>query len=133
MSKLVVPFTSTNEELFNLTDELIQKISRNWNDPHRKQGLRILSVLKNNLNNYAKLLKQAHPLAERWTLFPLLKVTFSFKDCNIKKGDISALLSWIDDLTLSLSRETCILRFQACYCNYTKECETVEFQIRLFF
>lgn len=84
---------------------LMTQISEHWEDPRRKQALKILNALKDSKNLYTKLLKKAHDLAEGWAVCKPFAVTFSFAECNIKKGDILAFANWIEKLTVAINKE----------------------------
>lgn len=124
----------TVKKLPNLTDELITKISKSWDEPYRKQGLKILNTLKNSLPSQFKLLKKAHPLSEPGAVLKPLKVRFSFEECNIPNGEISALSDWIEkSLIKKLNAESKIISFQCCHYDYSPGNKETEIEIGFSF
>lgn len=89
---------------FNLP-RLMKEISEHWEDPRRKQALKILNALKNSQKLYTELLKKANYFAEGWAVCKPFAVTFSFAECNIKEDDIQAFAKWIEKLTVALNKE----------------------------
>lgn len=127
--KLLALFNETFKELPNLTDKLIEKVSKSWDEPSREQALRILNALKTSLDSESELLVTEYLNSEPWAELRPLKITFSFEECNIKADNISALQTYVENLINKLCQDSHILKFVNGHYDYKEGSKEATFPI----